>query len=56
VSKPEHGGGASTRIPVADGIRIGSDVVREGQLREPIVWYGPFVMNSKQEILETIDL
>jgi redox-sensitive bicupin YhaK (pirin superfamily) len=25
-------------------------------LREPVAWYGPFVMNTKQEILESIDL
>jgi redox-sensitive bicupin YhaK (pirin superfamily) len=25
-------------------------------IREPIVWYGPFVMNTKQEILDTFDL
>jgi redox-sensitive bicupin YhaK (pirin superfamily) len=25
-------------------------------IREPIAWYGPFVMNTKQEILESVDL
>ena len=24
-------------------------------LREPIAWYGPFVMNTKQEILDAVD-
>ena len=25
-------------------------------IREQIAWYGPFVMNTKQEILESLDL
>ncbi len=25
-------------------------------LHEPVAWYGPFVMNTKQEILESMDL
>ncbi len=35
-----------------------ADVILLGgrPLREPVAWYGPFVMNTKQEILDSFDL
>ncbi len=46
--------GASVVIEADDD----ADVMLLGgrPLREPIAWYGPFVMNTKQEIIDSIEL
>ena len=45
------GGGESLRVRAgADGARL--IVVAGRPLREPVARYGPFVMNTKQEVMQ----
>ena len=48
------GGGGVVTIDAEERVEV---LLFGGQpLREPIAWYGPFVMNTKQEILDSIEL
>jgi redox-sensitive bicupin YhaK (pirin superfamily) len=54
------GDGAYVQIEAADGPRVGPAplevIVLGGQpLREPVAWYGPFVMNTREEVLAAME-
>jgi redox-sensitive bicupin YhaK (pirin superfamily) len=47
--------GAGDRVVVEADTELDVMLLGGRPIREPIVWYGPFVMNAKQEIIEAVD-
>jgi len=47
--------GAGDRVAVDAGTDVEAVLLGGKPLREPIAWYGPFVMNTRAEIVEAVD-
>jgi redox-sensitive bicupin YhaK (pirin superfamily) len=47
--------GEGDRVVVEGGDVVDALLLGGRPIREPVVWYGPFVMNTKAEIVAALD-